>query len=434
LGKLTVKSFCLSIVCIGLQVAFVACAPAEDKFKLHSFDKLQLSDAFYCEGASFGDFDRDGVMDIVSGPYWYAGPSFSDRHELYDPKTYDVKNFSDNFFAFPHDVNLDGWTDIVMVGFPGKEAWWFNNPQGKPGHWERHLILDIVDGESPMLAELTGDDKPELICNHDGCVGYAEQPAGGPTQPWKFHPISEDRKYQRFTHGMGVGDVNQDGRLDVIQKEGWWEQPLAGSGDKLWKFHEVDFAVDRDPKGRQGGAQMYTVDFDGDGDNDIVTSKNAHGFGLAWFENTGNEGNEVKFREHMIMGTQPEDNEYGLVFSGLHAIAVADIDHDGVLDFVTGRRGSPTVPSVLYWFQTKRDGGTVHFAPHRVDAASGVGTQVVVGDLNGDKWDDIVVGNKRGTFVFTHQVKDVGREQWEAAQPKREKGHPAKPSAKKDAT
>ncbi len=421
-----------TLACIAFLLMSSATTTAAEKCTLHTFKKVKLSDVFFCEGATFGDLNKDGVMDLVSGPYWYAGPSFADRHEYYEPKPYDTKGFSDNFFAFVYDVNRDGWNDILIVSFPGKEAWWFDNPQGKPGHWKRHLIVDVVDGESPTLKNITGDDQPELICDHAGCVGYAEMPKDDPTQPWDFHPISEDRKYQRFTHGMGVGDLNQDGRLDVMQKEGWWEQPPAHAADKLWKFHAVDFAIPREPPDRRGGAQMYAVDLDGDGDNDVVTSKDAHGYGLAWFENTGREGDEIKYREHLIMGSRPVDNEYGVVVSYLHAVEIADIDHDSAPDIITGRRGNPNAPSALYWFQTKRDGGKVHFVPHRIDLNSGVGTQVVVGDFSGDRWDDIVVANKNGTFVYTHEVKDVDRPTWEAAQPKLVWGRAAEPAITSD--
>src|SRR5687767_4817402 len=83
-----------------------------ETYTIHSFKKLQLSDKFFCEGASFGDFNHDGVMDIVSGPYWYAGPTLTDRHEYYTPKAFKIDGYSDNFFAFSYDMNHDGWTDI----------------------------------------------------------------------------------------------------------------------------------------------------------------------------------------------------------------------------------------------------------------------------------------------------------------------------------
>ena len=302
--------------CMGTLIACLLAAPtaAAEKRLVHTFDKLQISDQFFAEGAAFGDFTHDGVMDIVYGPYWYAGPNYTDRHEYYTPKPFDIAGYSDNFFAFTHDVNHDDWTDIVIIGFPGQEAWWFANPQGKPGNWQRHTILPVVDNESPTFTDLTGDGVPEVVCNSGGKIGYAEIPKDDPTKPWTFKPITANRGYQRFTHGLGIGDVNGDGRPDVLQKEGWFEQPAADSKATEWKFHPVNFS-------EPGGAQMYAFDVDGDGDNDVVTSKAAHSYGLAWFENTGKEGDEIKFKEHLIMGDKPDQNEFGVAFSQLHAIA-----------------------------------------------------------------------------------------------------------------
>ncbi len=210
----------------------------------------------------------------------------------------------------------------------------------------------------------------------------------------------------------------------------------ADSNAEFWEFHPLEF-TDR------GGAQMYAFDVDGDGDNDVVTSKVAHGYGLAWFENLGKDDKGgIKFKEHLFMGEKPEQNEFGVAFSELHAVAIADMDHDGIQDIITGKRwyshankepGSLEA-AVLYWFQTTRDGGNVRFIPHRIDINSGVGTQVVVGDFNGDKWDDVVIGNKKGTFVFTHEVQDVDRGTWEAAQPKPVNAPAAQPAATPAAT
>ena len=39
-----------------------------------TFQKVVLTDKYYCDGINTGDFNRDGKPDIVAGPYWYAGP------------------------------------------------------------------------------------------------------------------------------------------------------------------------------------------------------------------------------------------------------------------------------------------------------------------------------------------------------------------------
>ena len=136
---------------------------------------------------------------------------------------------------------------------------------------------------------------------------------------------------------------------------------------------------------------MLVTDVDGDGDNDVITSKHAHAFGLAWFEHVSNNG-KIDFREHLIMGERPEDAPHGVVFSQLHALALTDMNGDGVGDIITGKRFwahrgrdlDGTGLAVLYCFLTIREGEQVRFEPHRIDVDSGVGTQVVAGDINGD--------------------------------------------------
>jgi len=431
-----------------LLVALVTTATAADN-TLHSFRRIQLSDQFWGEGAAFADFNRDGKNDIVSGPFWYQGPDFKVRHE-YAPATQSFKRkgpdgaeqvipgyegllgvnnaYSENFFAFTHDFNGDRWPDILILGFPGKESFWYENPGKKTGHWQRHLALDVTDNESPTLTDITGDGRPEIVCSSKGFYGYAEPDWSAPGTPWQFHPISPNNNYHKFTHGLGVGDVNNDGRMDLLEKEGWWEQPTSLSGDPVWKFHAFPFAP------AYGSSQMYAYDVNGDGRNDVITSLAAHGYGLAWYENVLKDG-EITFTKHLILNEKatpnapaPAPNPYGIRFSQLHAVDLVDIDGDGLKDIVTGKRiwahgptgdEEPAAAPVLYWFKLSRQpGGQVDFLPFQIDDNSGIGTQVMARDLSGDGTPDIVVGNKKGTFVFIQETKRVSRAVWEKAQPK----------------
>lgn len=409
-------------------------------YNLLSFKKLQLHDQFWSEGANFGDLNNDGHNDLVAGPWWWEGPEFKTRR-AYAPatQTFDLKlgpmttvkvpgfqgtlgrdnTYSDNFFAWTYDFNRDGFKDILVIGFPGKDTSWFENPKGKDQLWVRHRIFDQTDNESPTFTDITGDGVPELVCITQGQYGYAPFDPANPAKPWVFHPISPNNKYGNFTHGMGVGDVNGDGRRDLMEKDGWWEQPASLAGDPIWKFHKQPMGV--------GGAQMHAYDVNGDGLNDIITSLSAHGFGLAWYEQY-RDGGEIRFREHIVMNKEPAENRYGVKFSEIHAIDLVDMDGDGLKDIVTGKRfwshgrtGDPDRNSaaVLYWFKlTRGPGNHVDFVPNRIDDASGVGTQVVAGDVNGDGLPDIVVGNKNGVFLHTQNRRAVTREEWQSAQPK----------------
>jgi hypothetical protein len=92
------------------------------------FEKHWLTAIFYSEGANVGDFNHDGKMDVVSGPFIWDGPDFSARHEYMPAAAVDPLGYSQAFFAFPCDVNRDGWDDVVIIGFPGQEAFWYQNP------------------------------------------------------------------------------------------------------------------------------------------------------------------------------------------------------------------------------------------------------------------------------------------------------------------
>jgi hypothetical protein len=376
--------------------------------RAQGFDKHWLTAIFYSEGANFGDFNHDGKLDVVSGPFIWDGPEFKDRHEYMPAVAIDPLGYSKNFFAFPCDVNHDGWDDIVIIGFPGEEAFWYANPKDpKNTRWTQHLLFKTVDDESPTLSNLVGDDFPELVCCNQGTIGYATPDPADSNKPWVWHAVSPKGHFQRFTHGLGVGDVNHDGRLDILEKTGWWEQPATLSGDPVWKKHDFDFS---DP----GCSQMYAYDVDGDGDNDVVCSLAAHGYGLAWYENIKDDQGGITFKQHLILSPDPKVKMHGVQFSELHAVNLIDMDGDGLKDILTGKRpwahgphgdvdaeGNP----YLYWFKLIRDGdgktsGAAHFEPHLIDAHSGVGTQIVARDVNGDQKPDVIVGNKRGTMLL----------------------------------
>ncbi len=370
------------------------------------FEKVTLHREFYCEGASFGDFGGDASTDLVLGPDLYLGPDYVERRSIWPRRVpaFDVRGYSDCFFEWAYDFDVDGLLDVLMIAFPGQVASWFKNPGTADGVWERNIVLQVVDGEAPTWADITGDGRPELVFMTGGVLGYAGPDPTAPAMPWAFHAISEVRDYWGFTHGLGVGDVNGDGLTDVLERTGYFVQPLSLEGDPLWT------RVDQAFGGPVGGAQIEVRDLDRDGDGDVVTTLDAHGYGLAWYEQNA-PGVTPGFTEHVIVAGSAPLPEDAVVLHEPHALKMADMDGDGTDDIVTGERhwghipeGVPfETPGRLYWFRVGEDGGKPTFAPHLVDDDSGVGTQVAVGDVTDDRKPDIVVANKKGAFLFRQQ-------------------------------
>ena len=424
----------LTIPCIVrrlLVVFFVlqinASAHAEEHI-LHLFERQSLTNTYFSEGISGGDINGDGHQDVVYGPYWFAGPRFEEKFEIYPPIPQPMKKYADHFFSWVYDFDGDAKNDVLTVGFPGTAAYVYKNPghQNLVQHWEKIQVLDWVSNESPQWTNLIGDAKPELICTRDSFFGFATVDWEKPLSAWQFHPISEKIAPDRFGHGLGVGDINGDGRLDILRAGGWFEQPAEDAESQRWREHKAKFTNEG------GGAEMYAYDVDGDGDNDVITSLSAHEFGLAWYEQI-RDGDEIQFKEHLIMGKHPSENRYGVLFSELHSVNLADIDGDGLKDIVTGKtyyshhEQSPMwdAGAVVYWFKLVRSENGVDWIPYQVDDTSGIGRQVIVHDFNLDGLLDIASGGMLGAHVLMHQKKPVDLATWTAAQPKRYEGPPA---------
>ena len=382
-------------------------ATGADKDAPISWKKTTIEGKFRSEGVSVADVNKDGKNDVLIGDSWYEAPSWA-KHDIRKPGEYGdgLHSYSDCMASWTEDVNGDGWADQVVVGFPGKATLWYENPRNQPGHWAAHEIWPSACNETPLYSDLFGDGHRVLVIgwqpkgkDNEGTMAWFS-PGSDPTQPWEMHAISEkggpDKQgipgTQRFSHGLGVGDLNGDGRQDVLCTGGWWEQPESGrKASTSWAFHPANLG--------EPAADMIVLDVNGDGKADVVDSS-AHKSGVWWFEQGTIMDGSPTFRRHDLF---PD------LVSETHALIAADINGDGLKDLVTGKRywshgrneAGWDKPAMIYWLEASRAAdGAVSFTPRAIDQDSGIGTQFSVFDFNGDGLLDVVTANKKGVFLL----------------------------------
>ena len=348
------------------------------------FTKHVIDHTTEAESCAVADINQDGRLDIVSGEKWYEAPNWQPHQFRSIPV---LHNYVDDMGALALEVNGDGYPDVVSGSWFRKMIVWYENPGNQDGLWKEHLIENRLNIEIISLVNLVGSSW-QILPNY----GASEEVAwfqlaraenSGPK--WSRYRVSQKGN----AHGIGVGDVNSDGRVDILTPKGWLEAP-EDHNVPSWKFHAV---------WRLGGqfgetGQIYAYDVNGDGKNDLIASA-GHSYGVFWYEQRVDKDGFIGWVTHIIDNT----------WSQAHAITLADLDGDGLKDIITGKRyrAHDTDPGTfepmgLYWYQLQRKGEEIRWVKHTLSYDDGVGTglQVVVEDLNQDGRLDIIVPGKTG--------------------------------------
>jgi len=356
--------------------------------------------SFRSEACCAADFNRDGKIDVAAGPFLYLAPDWKPVKIREVQGEVDAKGIGYywDFANIAYDVDGDGWTDIVACSWFGRKAMWFRNPGPKGGFWAEHSIETGRLFETADAADLLGGaNRPVILPVVEQTVWYeaGRLPDGAPG--FLVHVISD----KKFPHGVGAGDLNGDGRCDVLRTGAWFEAPAAPRGGR-WVEHPLSLG------GKDGktdhSANIIVYDVNGDGLNDIITSS-AHRHGIFWYEQT-REGTEIGWRQHVIDDT----------WSQAHALAWADLDGDGKPELVAGKRfmahnGSDpdeSGPLGVYYYAFDR-GPNPAWSKHVISRGEGfgVGLNAVIVDLNGDGRPDILTTGKFGGPVWFENVVEA---------------------------
>lgn len=385
---------------LALSVALLACTSTHAEHPV-SFD-VQLLAVDANEGVAVADYDNDGKLDVSAGRNWYRNPGTTGTGGTWVPRPLRLIEDRGGYIysngEYAYDVDGDGWTDVVSGSFWLSPVHWYKNP-GKESLdrgilWKQNLLVETgqTTNEIGVLldVDLEGDGKPEWIANQ-----------WNKNKPLIIWHRDDKGKFLGHTvgpkngHGIGFGDINNDGRDDILVGTGWYERPEGDPYKSEWKFHP-----DWD---RHFSCPMLVRDVNGDGKNDIVWG-NPHDFGVfVWLATPGLAGDgKLGFKEIKL-----DD-----AFSQAHAIHFADLDGDGQDELITGKRvrghngrdpGGKEPPIIVYYtWDTKFNA----FKRYTIeDGSVGIGLQIRTADLDSDGDLEIIVAGKDGTQILWNKRK-----------------------------
>jgi hypothetical protein len=362
----------------------VGCEPGEEPgiplFRHWVIDpKPNAGDDCCTDVLMLGDINGDGNLDVVLGAERATGPGLV----WYQYPTWEKHPVARGEFTTDGqlaDIDGDGDLDIVISTFSegkGRILWFENGSATGQGAWVRHEIGNGF-GHDVLVGDVNGDGKLDVVTSDKKKVVLWIQVTA---DRFEEHVVVE-----RPGEGTALSDIDGDGDLDLVFGGTWLENPGSRNPAGPWKPYPIAPNWHRDTR-------VVAADMNRDGRPDVVLSVSEGTGPLSWFESPG-EPRSGAWIEHPI--------EKGAL-EGAHSLQVADFDGDGGLDVLTAEMHTSGRKRVLVYFNK---GGT--FTPAVLSRKGSHNMRI--GDIDGDGDYDLVGKNYAGPGRVVEMWENVARD------------------------
>lgn len=384
--------FAVSCFFVGFVVLSCSCATGQEP----RFTTQVINPSAEYPACAVFDVNQDGQVDIVSGGYWYAGPKW-EKHFLRDVEV--IRGRFDDYSNLTLDVNGDGWLDIISVNYRSQSVFWVEHPGEKiksapDTPWTKHVIDTPGPMETGRLHDIDGDGQLDILPNGIGFACWYElvrDVAGSGESAPRF--VKHDLPKEVAGHGIGFGDINGDGRGDIVGPRGWLEAPEDRRGGR-WTWH-AEWEMTRD-----ASIPVLVHDVDSDGDADLIWGR-GHRYGLYWLEQTKDSAGNGSWQRHAIDTSWAQP----------HSLLLADLNGDKTVELIAGKRymghegKDPGEWDVLcaYSYQFDPKLRTWRRSDLHVGQRAGFGLDPKVADLDGDGDLDLVAADRCSLAVLINE-------------------------------
>ena len=335
------------------------------------------------------DLDGDGDMDLLSASAlddkiaWYENVDGLGNFGAQQIISTDANSAQ---AVFASDLDGDGDIDVLSASSSDDKIAWYENTDGLGTFSSEQIITtDAMSANSVFASDLDGDGDMDVLSasyNDDKVAWYENTDGQGSFSLPQIISLEGDGAYSVYAE-----DIDGDGDVDVLSASLY--------DDKVAWFENVDgqgnFGVQQIISLEADEANsVYAVDFDGDGDMDVLSSSNEDDK-VAWYENIDGAGT---FGTQQIITTNEVE---------VKSAYADDLDGDGDMDVLSV--STSLSYGEIHWYENE-DGLGQFGAGNKLSKIARSAKSVFAADIDGDGDEDVLSASAQDDKIAWYDNRD----------------------------